>query len=142
MSDMTVSLVQTTGTASTASIRTHTIVMDRPESGGGSDAGPMGGETFLASVGGCFMSTLIAAAHARSVTVSGATCSVTGTLLDTPRRFGRIHIEVGCDSCAPADLERLVRVAERGCLVATTLRQGMDVTASAAAGSAVSDEVG
>jgi putative redox protein len=132
MDQMTVALAQSGHTASVASIRDHTVVMDRPASHGGSDEGPMGGETLLASVGGCFMSTLYAAAQARSVPVEGATCRVTGVFAANPRRFGSIHIEVVCDSCPPADLEHLVEVAERGCLVAATLRQGMAVTASVA----------
>lgn len=132
MDEMTVALTQSGQTASIASIRDYTIVMDRPSSHGGSDAGPMGGETLLASVGGCFMSTLYAAAQARSVPVEGATCRVTGVFAANPRRFGAIHIEVACDSCPPADLAHLVEVADRGCLVAATLRQGMEVTASVA----------
>lgn len=132
MSDMTVALRQSGKTASVASIRTHTIVMDRPSASGGSDAGPMGGETFLASLGGCFMSTFFAAAEARSIPVDGATCQVTGTFADSPRRFVAVHVEVACDSCEPADLDHLVTVAERGCLVAATLRQGMEVSASVA----------
>lgn len=133
MNAMSVALRQSGKTASVAAIRTHTITMDRPESSGGTDAGPMGGETFLASLGGCFMSTFYAAAQARSITVDDATCLVTGTFADSPRRFTAVHLEVACGSCAPADLAHLVTVAERGCLVAATLRQGMAVTASAAA---------
>ncbi|MET8063588.1 OsmC family protein [Micromonospora sp. NPDC005686] len=133
MDQMTVALTQSGHTATIASIRDYTIVMDRPSSNGGSDAGPMGGETLLASVGGCFMSTLYAAAEARSTRVEGAACRVTGVFEANPRRFGAIHIEVSCDSCPTADLEHLVVVAERGCLVAATLRQGMKVTASVAA---------
>lgn len=132
MDEMTVALAQSGRTASVATIRDYTIVMDRPSSKGGSDAGPMGGETFLASVGGCFMSTLYAAAGARSIPVDGAHCRVTGVFADNPRRFEAVHIEVTCDTCQPADLEHLVEVAERGCLVATTLRQGLKVVASAA----------
>ena len=67
MDEMTVALAQRGQTASVASIRDHTIVMDRPSSHGGSDAGPMGGETLLAAVGGCFMSTFYAAAHEAGV---------------------------------------------------------------------------
>jgi len=129
---MTVALTQSGQTASVASIRDHTIVMDRPATQGGSGAGPMGGETFLASVGGCFMSTLYAAAAARSIPVEGARCRVSGSFAASPRRFAAIHIEVTCESCPPADLEHLVAVAERGCLVVATLRQGMKVVASVA----------
>jgi putative redox protein len=130
MDEMTVALAQQGQTASVASIRDYTIVMDRPSANGGSDAGPMGGETLLAALGGCFLSTLYAAAAARSVPVEGASCRVTGVFVPNPRRFGAIRIEVACDSCPPADLEHLVQIADRGCLVAATLRQGMAVTAS------------
>jgi putative redox protein len=129
---MTVALDQSGRTATVATIRNHSIMMDRPATNGGSDAGPMGGETLLAAVGGCFMSTLYAAAESRSIPVDGATCRVTGEFAAHPKRFGAIRIEVTCDSCPPADLEHLVEVAERGCLVAATLRQGMPVTASVA----------
>lgn len=132
MDQVTVALAQSGPTASVATIRDHTVVMDRPSSHGGSDAGPMGGETLLAAVGGCFLSTFYAAAQARSVPVEGVTCRITGVFVANPRRFGSIHIEVSGGTCPPADLEHLVEVADRGCLVAATLRQGMAVTASAA----------
>ena len=140
MDQMTVVLAQSGLTASVASIRDHTIVMDRPASHGGSDAGPMGGETLLASVGGCFLSTFFAAAQARSLPVEDATCRVTGIFVANPRRFGAIRIEVTCGSCPPADLDHLVEVAERGCLVAATLKQGMAVTASVATSDGRSDQ--
>ena len=76
------------------------------------------------------MSTLIAAAQARSIPLDGAECSVTGKFIDNPRRFGSINVEVSCGACPPAELRHLVQVAERGCLVASTLRQGLTVTAS------------
>jgi putative redox protein len=74
-----------------------------------------------------------AAAEARSISVDGATCRVTGAFALNLRRVSAIRIEVVCDSCPPADLAHLVDVAERGCLVAATLRQGMSVTASVTA---------
>lgn len=132
MDELTVELAQSGQTASVASIRDHTIVLDRPPAQGGSGAGPMGGEALLASVGGCFMSTLYAAAAARSIPVEGARCRVSGQFAAHPRRFGAIRLEVACESCPPADLAHLVEVAERGCLVVATLRQGMAVVASVA----------
>lgn len=132
MDDITVALVQSGQTASVAGIRDHTIVMDRPSAQGGSDAGPMGGETLLASVGGCFMSTLYAAAAARSIPLEGARCRVTGSFAANPRRFGAIRIDVTCESCPPTDLAHLVEIAERGCLVVATLKQGVEVTVSVA----------
>ena len=36
-------------------MRSHQVLVDRPVEKGGADEGPMGGELFLAAVGGCFM---------------------------------------------------------------------------------------
>lgn len=132
MSQLSVSLRRTGATASEATIRSHEIVMDRPEDKGGGNLGPMGGETLLAALGGCFMSTLVAAAQARSIEVGDAECTVIGEFAESPRRFGGMTIEVRSASIPPGDLEHLVQVAERGCLVAATLRQGIPVTATAA----------
>lgn len=128
---LTVELNRSGGTGSTATIRTHSLTMDRPEAKGGTDTGPMGGEAFLAALGGCFMSTLVAAAEARSIPVDDASCTVTGEFVPNPTRFGSAHLEVSCASCPPEQLAHLVQVAERGCLVAATLRQGMEITAKA-----------
>jgi len=91
----------------------------------------MGGELFLTSIGGCFMSTFIAAARARNVDAEDATCKVIGTFADNPRRFGDIKLEVECDTCPPDELAHLVLLAERGCLVLNSLRGALTVTVSA-----------
>ena len=46
----------------------------------------MDGELFLASVGGCFMSNLLAAITARGAAITGAKAEVTGILLESPAR--------------------------------------------------------
>ena len=61
---MQIQIRQTSPTTSETTIRGHRVTIDRPIEKGGTDAGPMGGELFLASVGGCFMSTLLAAIRA------------------------------------------------------------------------------
>jgi organic hydroperoxide reductase OsmC/OhrA len=48
--------------------------------------GAMDGELFLASVGGCFMSNLLAAITARGAAITGAKAEVTGILLESPAR--------------------------------------------------------
>jgi hypothetical protein len=83
--DQTMPAVTTTisqiegSTAVCTRIRKHELVTDRPAEKGGGNRGAMGGELFVASLGGCFMSNLI---------------------------------------------------AERGCIVANTLKQFMDVEIS------------
>ena len=89
---MKIQIHQTSPSASEAEIRQHKIPIDRPTSKGGDDQGPMGGELFLASIGGCFMSTLLAAIRTREADVSEVQTEVTGTLLESPTRFSGIDV--------------------------------------------------
>ena len=67
---MKIHIRQTAVSTSEATIRGHQVSIDRPLEKGGADAGPMGGELFLAAIGGCFMSNLLAAINARKAEVS------------------------------------------------------------------------
>ena len=73
---ITVQVLQIDKSASRGQVRSHGIVMDRPEAKGGSDQGPMGGEVLLQALGGCFMSNLLAAAAAREVTIRNAALEI------------------------------------------------------------------
>jgi putative redox protein len=131
MSDtMTVNVTveQVGESASRGSAGKHQVLMDRPEAKGGQDKGPMGGQNFLMSLGGCFMSNLLAAAKSRDVELAGTALDITGTIQGTPSRFAAIHMKI---SMAGTDTElkkKLVTIAERGCLVANTLKQGLELT--------------
>jgi putative redox protein len=131
MDQVTLEVKRTGATATCTQIRGHSLVLDRPEARGGTDAGPMAGEAFLASIGGCFLNTLIVAAQARNLPLDDAVCTVTGTFLENPRRFGTIDITVECAACPSADLEHLVALAERGCMVLNTLRGNLQLSVSA-----------
>jgi putative redox protein len=56
MTEMKTELRQVSESTSEASLRDHDLLIDRPKDKGGADRGPLGGELFLASIGGCFMS--------------------------------------------------------------------------------------
>ncbi len=116
------------GTSSNASIRDHTVVVDRPVDKGGHDEGPMGGELLLAGVGGCFASNLLAAAAARDVDLGTVHITVDGEPAQSPARFERITMRVTSDTCPVDEFEHLVTVAERGCISANTLRRGVDLS--------------
>jgi putative redox protein len=104
------------------------VLIDRPETKGGSDAGPMGGELFLAAIGGCFMSNLLAAMKARNVELSGLQTRVTGTLADNaPARFTAVELVVTADSADRDVLDHLVEIADKGCIMMNTLRDKLDV---------------
>ena len=115
-------------TSSEASVRGHGVVVDRPAAKGGEDRGPMGGELILAGLGGCFMSNLLAAIRAREADVTNAKTKVTATVAEAPPRFSAVELKVSADCDDPALLEKLVVIAERGCIAANTLRGGVDLT--------------
>jgi putative redox protein len=110
-------------TTSRATVRTHTALVDRGVAKGGLDLGPAGGEYMLVSLGGCFLSHLLAAIRARDAAMSEVKVAVTGTLDGTPERFTAFTMNVTA-SCPDPDLARkLVVVAARACQVSSTLRQ-------------------
>jgi putative redox protein len=124
---MKIHLRQTAASASEATIRGHKVAIDRPLDKGGADAGPMGGELFLAAIGGCFMSNLLAAINARHAQVSGVQTEVIATLADSPSRFTAVELYVSAE-CADRELfEKLVEIAERGCIMVNTLKGKLDL---------------
>ena len=64
----------------------------------------MGGELFVASLGGCFMSNLVAAFQARGIEPKGLSATVSGTLDGTPPRFQKMTMAVlGCVVNGPGE---------------------------------------
>jgi len=126
--EITVELAQIGASTTEVTIRKHKVLVDRPEPKGGADQGPMGGELFLAAVGGCFMSNLLAAVKARDADVSGATVHVAGTLLDAPTRFSAVELTVTAKYQDRQLFEKLVEIADRGCIMTNTLRGKLDLT--------------
>ena len=124
---MTIQIRQIDSSASAAAIRGHRILIDRPVDKGGADEGPMGGELFLAAIGGCFMSNLLAAIQARQAEVSDVQTEVTATLTGAPPRFTEIELCVSAECADRQLLEKLVEIAERGCIMMTTLRDKLDL---------------
>jgi putative redox protein len=109
-------------TTSKATVRTHTVLVDRSVTRGGFDLGPAGGEYLLVSLGGCFTSHLLAAIRAREAAITNVRVAVTGTLAGTPERFTAFSMDVSAD-CQDAELARkLITIAGRACQVVNTLR--------------------
>ena len=127
MPTINVSIDQLDHSSSRGQARDHSLVMDRPEAKGGQDKGPLGGETLLLGLGGCFMSNLLAAAHARGVEIKNAKAEIAAELASAPARYTDIHMTVTA-LCEPADeLEKLVTIAERGCIAANTLGKAVNL---------------
>lgn len=120
--EIAIHIRQTSATTSEATIRKHRVRIDRPEAKGGADEGPMGGELFLSAIGGCFISNLLAAIRAREADVSGAQVEVIGVLAEAPARFTSVEMHVSATYKDAALFEKLVDIAERGCIMMNTLR--------------------
>jgi putative redox protein len=132
-SQMKIQIRQISASASEAEIRQHKVVIDRPAAKGGEDLGPMGGELFLTAIGGCFTSTLLAAIRTREADVSGVQVEVIGSLVDSPTRFAAVEVCVSAKFSDRELFERLVEMAERGCIIVNTLRGKLDLTVRIAA---------
>jgi len=108
-----------------ATARTHTVVVDRPTDKGGHDRGPLGGEYLLVSLGGCFLSTLLAAVRTRDADVSNVHVSVSGTIGGVPERFESMTMRVRANYSDADLMRKLIAIAERGCLVTNTLKDAV-----------------
>ena len=125
--EMKIQIRQISPSASEATIRHHHVQIDRPAAKGGTDAAPMGGELFLAAVAGCFMSNLLAAIGARKAEVCDVQVEVVGILADSPSRFTGLELRVTAAGGDPEVLDRLIEVADRGCIMLNTLRATLDL---------------
>lgn len=124
---VTVEVEQVGPSTSRATARSHSLLVDRPVEKGGEDRGPLGGELLLASLGGCFMSTLLAAVRTREADVSDVRVSVAGTIGGVPERFESMVLRVSAKYTDDNLMRKLVAMAERGCLVTNTLKDAVVV---------------
>jgi putative redox protein len=116
-----------------ASMRSHRSLVDRPEAKGGTDRGPMGGELLLAALAGCFASTLFAAVANRGADVHDVEVLVVGTLEEGPSRFSAVTMTVTATTTDAGAFHKLVVMAERGCIVAATLKGAVELRVEAVA---------
>ena len=114
--------------ASEGTAREHTTVMDRPEAKGGENRGAMGGEHLLMALGGCFMSNLLAAIQSREADVSNVNMDIFGTLESAPPHFSAVEMKISADYNDKEQMEKLITIAERGCIVANTLKDAVDLS--------------
>jgi putative redox protein len=105
--------------------RSHSTLIDRPIEKGGEDRGPLGGELLLLSLGGCFLSTLLAAIATRSADVSDIRIVVSGTIGGVPERFEAMTLRIAARYSDKDLMAKIVAIAERGCIVTNTLRDAV-----------------
>ena len=129
MAELSVRVQLVEGSTSLATSRSHSVVVDRPAEKGGADLGFLGGELFLAGEGGCLLSTLVAAARGRDIALRRAEVQVRGIQAEHPPRFSEVVVEVELEADAgEEELDKLVLIAERGCIVSNTIRAGTPLT--------------
>ena len=123
-------------TSAVAIVRTHRVAIDRPVAKGGTDKGPLGGEYLLVSLGGCFMSNLLAAIRAREAPgagISNVRIALSATIEGPPDRVAAIAMTVGAAGADREMLEKLVDIAGRACIVTNTLKRALPITVTCGA---------
>ena len=128
MATAKVMVEQISSTASRGNARGHQLVMDRHEAKGGTNQGMMGGEAVLNGLGGCFMSNLLAAAKSRNIELKNARADIEGDMADAPSRFTAIRMSVSAQCNPPEELNKLVTIAEYGCITVNTLRAAVELS--------------
>jgi putative redox protein len=109
----------------------HVLPLDRPEATGGTGLGFNGGHLMLLGWGGCFKSTLIAAAEARDIDVRGLDLTIAGDTADAPYRIEQVRMSVELDADVDEHTKRkLIDIARNGCAVSNTLQQGVEMDIS------------
>jgi uncharacterized OsmC-like protein len=100
------------------------IIVDEPESAGGTDSGPQPTDLFLASIASCFTLSMAHAANKRGIELPGLRVRVVGTY--DGLKFTRVDLRILSDG-PPAVLEELLPDAQRVCYVTNTLRQATEL---------------
>ncbi len=128
MAEITIELNQKTITSMQLAHEEFPLVVDRPIEKGGGGEGLMGGQYLLMGIGGCFCSTLFAAANSRDIIIEGLKVKVIASISETlPKRFTDVQLGVTCTKCSDEEkFEKLLRIAEKGCLSINTIKNGIN----------------
>jgi uncharacterized OsmC-like protein len=105
------------------------ILVDEPESAGGTGAAPQPTDLLLASVASCFTLALVHSAAKRAIRLTSVRVEAVGSYAGP--RFDAVRINVDVGGPTPGELADLIAAAERVCYVSNTLRAGADITVSA-----------
>lgn len=127
--ETTVSLRSIEGTAACAGFAgPNTITVDRPAGkAGGAGSGFNGGQLLALAIGGCFCNDLHYVAHDMGVTLAKVAVDVTLTLEGSPLIATGARMRVDIETAQPADVETIIRRAERNSTVANSLARGLPV---------------
>jgi putative redox protein len=125
MGDRTVHTTWDGGMRAVTDVGRFSVVVDEPESAGGTDTGPQPTDLLLASITSCMALSIAWVAKKRGIELSGL--EVTGVATYKGLRFDRVAISV--KSGTPREVvEELIPDAERLCYVSNTLRHQPELT--------------
>lgn len=125
MGDRTAHTTWDGGMRAVTDVGRFSVVVDEPESAGGTDTGPQPTDLLLASITSCMALSIAWVAKKRGIELSGL--EVTGVATYKGLRFDRVAISV--KSGTPRDVvEELIPDAERLCYVSNTLRHQPELT--------------
>lgn len=110
------------------------LVMDGPETFGGSDGGARPKELLLFALGGCTGSDVVSILKKKRVTLEGFETRLSAEVRDEhPQVFTSIHVEYmfyGGD-ISPADVERAIELSiSKYCSVSAMLKESINITHS------------
>jgi uncharacterized OsmC-like protein len=125
------------------SVRDFSFIVDEPASFGGADSGPNPVEYVLAALAGCMNVVIHLVAQERGIIVRALKLTVTGELdtsrlmaVPTDNRAGFHTIELTADidsDASPAELDEVLRLAEKRCPVSDNLSHETPVSLRLAA---------
>jgi putative redox protein len=121
----TVDAVWEEGMRCTVTAGRFELVVDEPESAGGTDLGPQPTDLLLAAFASCFAMAMAYSARKRDIRLADLAVSATG-VYNGPG-FDDLRLAV-TSSHDPAELGRLVAAAERLCYVSNTFRNQPEIT--------------
>ena len=105
----------------------HALIVDSPPERDGNGWGFKGGNLMFLAIGGCLTTVLLEAAASRDIPVEDLNIEVSARDAHHPFRYVDFEIAVRIRSSAnDQDLEKLVKIAERGCQVSNTIRSGAE----------------
>ena len=127
MTDRTVHTRWTGGMRAVSDADGFEIVVDEPETHGGTDTGPQPTDLLLASIASCIALSVAFVARKRGIELLGLDVTVVGTY--NGLKFERIAASISSGTARDV-LEGLLPEAERLCYVSNTLRHGPELAVS------------
>lgn len=111
-----------------AQVRSHRVMVDQPERGGGEDTAPSPIELLGASLGTCVALYVQQFCHSRGLRYEGMRVEVEQHGAQNPGRIGEFAVRVVLPTELPAEYAGMLERVARSCPAHNTLTHGATVT--------------